>query len=141
MKKIAILLFGLTFFLTGCYHARITTGLEASDEVYEQKWAAGFIAGLVPPDLVRAEQHCTNGVAVVETRLSFMNQFVTFLSMGIYSPMEIRVTCAAATAENVSAKNSIELAKNSSDEVVRKAFGKAAELSAKSETPVYVNFK
>lgn len=141
MKKLLILLFGLTFFLTGCYHARITTGLEASDEVYEQKWAAGFIAGLVPPDLVRAEQHCTNGVAVVETRLSFMNQFVTFLSMGIYSPMEIRVTCAAATAENVSAENSIELAKNSPDEVVRKTFGKAAELSAKSETPVYINFK
>ncbi len=141
MKKLAILLFGLTFFLTGCYHARITTGLEASNEVYEQKWAAGFIAGLVPPDLVQAGQQCSNGVAVVETRLSFMNQFVTFLSAGIYSPMEIRVTCASSSAEVLSNENSLELAKSSSENEVNKTFGKAIELSAKSEKPVYVNFR
>ena len=109
--------------------------------MYEQKWAAGFIAGLVPPDLVQAGQQCNNGVAVVETRLSFMNQFVTFLSAGIYSPMEIRVTCASSSAEVLSDEISLELAKSSSENEVNKTFGKAVELSAKSEKPVYVNFR
>ena len=37
-----------------------------------------------------------NGVAKVETQLSFANQLVYALTWGIYAPMEIVVTCAAA---------------------------------------------
>jgi hypothetical protein len=38
----------------------------------------------------------SNGVAKVETQLSFVNQLVNLLTLGIYTPMEIRVVCAAA---------------------------------------------
>ena len=37
-----------------------------------------------------------DGVAIVETRISFMNQLVSALTLGIYSPMEIVVTCGSA---------------------------------------------
>ena len=35
-------------------------------------------------------------MAIVETRPSFMNQLVSALTLGIYSPMEIVVTCGSA---------------------------------------------
>lgn len=141
MSKHAILLIALCFFVTGCYHAKVTTGLEASNEVYEQKWAAGFIAGLVPPDLVQAGQQCSNGVAIVETRLSFMNQFVTFLSMGIYSPMEIKVTCAAASAHVQSEANTLHVAAKSSDDEFEKTMSDAIKLSGELNKPVYLQFR
>ena len=39
-------------------------------------------------------QRCPSGVARVEMQLLFVNQLVTFLTGGIYTPMEIVITCA-----------------------------------------------
>ncbi len=83
------------FFLTGCYHARVTTGLEPSPKVIDKPFATGWVYGLVPPSTVEAEEECENGVADVETELSFVNQLVAFLTGGIYTPMHIKVTCAS----------------------------------------------
>jgi hypothetical protein len=38
-------------------------------------------------------------VARVETQLSFANQLVGLLTLGIYTPMDIRVTCAASRSD------------------------------------------
>ncbi len=84
--------------LAGCYHAVVETGRQPSDVVIENKWASSFVHGLVPPDVVNVASQCPNGVARVETRLSFLNMLVTGLTFGIYSPMEITVTCAAGGA-------------------------------------------
>lgn len=80
--------------LSGCYHATIETGVKPSTETIEKKWAAGWIYGLVPPSTVSTTSKCTKGVSKVSTQLSFPNQLVTFLTWGIYTPMEIIVTCA-----------------------------------------------
>lgn len=96
MRKFYYLTF-LLFFLSGCYHAQITTGLEPSSSIndtYEVKWAHGFLYGLVPPNLVKAEQECDNGVAKVETKHSFLNQVANALTFGIYTPIHITITCA-----------------------------------------------
>ena len=140
MKKLLFLI-AIPLFLTGCYHAQVTTDLAPSNEVYQESWAASFLGGLVPPSTVNAEQHCTNGVARVETRLSFLNMVATIITFNLYSPMEITVTCASASAENYSGENMIELAKGSASDEIDKAFGKAAELSAEKEKAVYVSFK
>lgn len=94
MKKYLILL-AFPLFLTGCYHAQITTGAQASTEVYKQEWASSFIAGLVPPNTVDVTEQCSNGVAKVETRHSFLNMLAQMITFSIYSPMEITVTCAS----------------------------------------------
>ena len=39
-------------------------------------------------------------MARVETKLSFLNQLVGSLTFGIYTPMEIKVTCAAGGVED-----------------------------------------
>ena len=84
----------VAFLLAGCYHATITTGRTPSAVVVEDRWADSWIYGLVPPDTINVGQRCPNGVARVDTQLSFLNQLVGALTLGIYTPMDVRVTCA-----------------------------------------------
>jgi Bor protein len=78
-----------------CYHATIETGATPSTEVVEKSFASGWIFGLVPPSTVSTAERCANGPAKVETQLSFVNELVSWLTLGIYTPMSIKVTCAA----------------------------------------------
>jgi hypothetical protein len=80
--------------LVGCYRATIDTGVKPSNVVIEKRWASGWIFGLVPPSTVETAAKCPSGVAKVETKLSFVNQLVSFVTLSIYTPMKIRVTCA-----------------------------------------------
>lgn len=89
---------GLITILSGCYHATVTTGATPSTEVINESFASGWVFGLVPPSTIETASKCTNGVAQVETQLSFVNQLVGLLTLGIYTPMSIKVTCAAATS-------------------------------------------
>lgn len=82
--------------LTGCYSAQVTTDKQPSGQVIEKPWATGFVAGLATPGAqIDAAQQCPNGVAMVETEVSFLNQLATFVTLNIYSPMSVTVTCAA----------------------------------------------
>ena len=81
---------------TACYHATVDTGLAPSTQTVEKGWASGWIYGLVPPSTVETASKCPNGVSKVSTQLTFPNQLVNFLTLGIYTPMEIIATCAAA---------------------------------------------
>ncbi|NBC64452.1 MAG: hypothetical protein GVY07_02160 [Bacteroidetes bacterium] len=141
MFKKSVFLFALAFFMSGCYHAQVTTGLEASSEVYQKKWANGFIAGLVPPDIVDATEHCSNGVAKVETRHSFLNMVAQAITFSLYSPMEITVTCASGTGAVNGYNEPIELAKSSSNEAQQKTYSEAISVATETQKPVYIEFK
>ena len=93
MRKIisAILLVGIT----GCYHATIETGVAPSGQTVDREWASSWIYGLVPPSTTETQAKCPNGVSKVETQLSFVNMVVGMVTGGIYTPMQINVTCAA----------------------------------------------
>lgn len=93
-RKVACLI-GIALATAGCYHAVIDTGLAPGTQVIDKQWASSFIYGLVPPSVVETASKCPHGVARVETQLSFLNQLVSFLTLGIYTPMRINVTCAA----------------------------------------------
>lgn len=93
MRKLlvaAVLVLGLS----GCYHATVDTGLSPSAKVVQKDWAHGFLFGLVPPGEIDTTAECTNGVAQVDTELSFLNQVASFLTSGLYTPMTIRAICA-----------------------------------------------
>lgn len=86
----------VAFALSGCYSAQVTTDKQPSGEVIEKKWATGFVAGLATPGAkIDAAQQCSNGVAMVETEVSFLNQLATFVTFNLYSPMSVTVTCAS----------------------------------------------
>jgi Bor protein len=79
-----------------CYHATVETGAAPSTVKIRRPWAASWIYGLVPPKPTLTSERCPAGVAKVETRHSFFNQVVGALTGGIFTPMQIVVTCAAA---------------------------------------------
>jgi hypothetical protein len=83
--------------LGGCYHATVETGATPSTVVIDQPFASSWIYGLVPPKLVTSSSKCPSGVAKVETQHSFVNGLVGVLTLGIYTPMQIKVTCATAS--------------------------------------------
>jgi hypothetical protein len=125
----------VAFALTGCYHAVINTGRPESTDVISIKWANGFVYGLVPPPVVETAARCTNGVAKVETQHSFLNVLAHVVTFGLYTPMQIDVTCAArgtASAESV--------IKVQPGHTVEQALSQALLLSAEKEAPVYVQF-
>ncbi len=125
--------------LTACYHATIETGLTPSTQVLEQSFASSWIYGLVPPKTVETASRCPDGVAKVETQHTFVNQLVGFLTLGIYTPMHIRVTCAQATGASRGAM--LMIPGDAKEDEVRAAFGSAADLAARKKTAVVVRFE
>lgn len=121
--------------LSGCYHARVSTGLTPSNETIEQSFASSWIYGLVPPAEIDASR-CANGVARVETQLSFVNQLVTFITFGIYSPMSITVTCATSGSSDAGS-SVLEVASANEAE---SALMSAAEQAVASGEPVFVRY-
>jgi len=92
LKLVALAVAGIA--LTGCYHVTVQTSAQPSPTVVDKPWQHSFIAGLVPPDELTVKDQCPNGVQKVETEHSFVNMLATFLG-GIYTPIHVKVTCAA----------------------------------------------
>lgn len=136
------LLLALIVSTSGCYHATVTTGLTPSTVVIDQTFAAGWIYGLVPPKTVATAAQCPGGVAIVETELSFVNQLVSFLTLGIYTPMHIKVTCAMAGSSSLDVaipQMAVQQGANRDD--VIEAFSDAADQAVGNSGPVYVRFE
>jgi Bor protein len=126
--------------LPACYHATIETGLPPSPKVIDKGFASGWIYGLVPPSPVKAMSECPNGVSKVETQLSFVNQLVNFLTLGIYTPMSIKVTCASSGRSAAPVTPEIKVGDGATSEEVIDAFRRAADLAVETHGPVYVQF-
>ena len=140
MRVIRLSLPAAALILGGCYHATINTGKTPSPTVIEQAWASGWIFGLIPPKPVEAAAQCPSGVARVDTQLSFLNQVVSLLTIGIYTPMDIRVTCAAASGAMLE-QDDAQLVRAQAVGGREEAFAEAVELSRRSGRPVTVDLR
>jgi hypothetical protein len=127
--------------LGACFHATIETGLTPSTQVLERKWASSWIYGLVPPKTVETASRCPNGVAKVETQLSFLNQVVHIITLGIYTPMDIRVTCALEAGTSAPQGAMLTVPADADTEGVRAAFRTAADQAAEGHATVLVRFE
>ncbi len=132
------LLVGAALVSGGCYHAIVDTGRQPSGTVVENKWATSFVDGLVPPHVVETAQKCPNGVAKVETQMSFMNALVRVITWGIYSPMTITVQCAAASGDDAPAERTVRVPASASGVQLDAAVQQAAGISARTGEPAYV---
>ena len=125
---------------TGCYHARIQTGLEPSAKVVEKPWASGWIYGLVGPPELDVSDECTSGVAEVETQLSFINMLVSAITFSIYTPMTLEVTCTADGAMSSAApERVIQLSRISTDAAKQEALEQAATIAATTGESVFIH--
>jgi hypothetical protein len=138
MPKVAAAI--LLLVLPACYHATIETGLPAGTQVIEKSFASGWVYGLVPPSPVQAMSQCPSGVSKVETQLSFVNQLVSALTAGIYTPMWIKVTCASGGRSAAPGTPEVNVGGNPTSDDVIEAFRRAADLSVETRGPVLVRF-
>ena len=123
-----------------CYHATVETGLEPSARTVHEPWANSWIAGLVPPSTVETAEKCPSGVSKVETRQSFLNGLVGVLTLGIYTPMEIKVTCAAGGGTDLTGPADVSIGEDASLQEVQEAFMRAADQAVEERRPVFVEF-
>ena len=132
MRKLATI--GVVVLLSaGCYHATIETGRPAATmPAIEIKWAHAFLWGLVPPTTVETAQKCPSGVAKVETQQSFLNLVANAVTGGIYSPMQITVTCAQGGTSDA---RTLQIKDRDEASVV---LAEAVRISLRQGTPVYV---
>ena len=133
-------LLSLCVALGACHHATIETGLEPSQRTIHEPWANSWIAGLVPPSTVETAEKCPSGVSKVETQRTFLNGLVGVLTLGIYTPMEIKVTCAASGGDDLSGQADVSIGEDASLEEVQQAFMEAADQAVEESRPVFVQF-
>lgn len=141
-RPLFLLLLLVVVVLPGCYHATVVTGEPAGTTVVDRPWALGFIYGLIPPPTVETMAECPNGVAVVETQHSFLNQLVSFLTAGLVTPMHITVTCAAGGSGALApALEAYTVAEGAATPDVVSTFQTAADQAVASGEPVLVRFE
>jgi hypothetical protein len=124
----------------GCYHQVVQTGLSPGTTVISKPWTATWLWGLVPAGAIDVTQQCASGIATVETQMSFMNGLVGVLTLGIYTPRDVKVTCASGTA-SVSGMSQIQVAGNARAEERQVAFERAIAEATLTGKPVAVNFQ
>jgi hypothetical protein len=125
---------------TGCYHATIVTGLPEAQESIHHEWALAWIRGIVPPPTVETAAKCKNGVAKIESQVSLLNGLVTAVTYNIFSPMDLKATCAASSKMGAIPTDAIKVSvgASASDAEYARAVALAATMAQSLAEPVYV---
>jgi hypothetical protein len=123
--------------LTACYHQVVDTGLSPGTKTIEKPWTATWLWGLVPATPIDVRSECTSGVAFVDTQMTVPNGLVSFITLGIYTPRSVKVTCASGTASTGAVR--IEVA-SSDARALDAALRQAARLATQTGHGVYVVF-
>jgi hypothetical protein len=84
--------------LGGCYRATFIRDPDAVRGAEHDKWASFFLWGLVGEETLDVHQYCPDGrVAEVQTQANFWNGLVGLVTIGIYAPRTVYVTCSAGS--------------------------------------------
>lgn len=125
---------------TACFHQVVQTGRNPGTTTVRKEWTATWLWGLVPAKEIDVTRDCPSGIATVETQLTFMNGLVSVLTVGIYTPRDVKVTCASGTARTSGLKEFI-VAKNASHEDQLRILAEAISESERSARPVLVSIQ
>lgn len=132
-----LLVFSLV--LPGCYQAQVTTNKPAGNTVVEEGWAPSYLMGLVPASIDVSEQ-CSNGISSATRKFSFLNMVVSSLTIGIYAPQNVTVTCAAESMSSgiPSPEADFVLSDTVPQQKLRETLSRAVQEAARSQKPVEV---
>jgi hypothetical protein len=84
--------------LGGCYKATFIRDPQAVRGEEHDEWTSFFIFGLVGEQTLDVHQFCPDGrVAEVQTGANFLTGLVSLVTIGIYTPRKVYVTCAAGS--------------------------------------------
>ena len=122
---------------SACYRATAETGRPAGTTVASQT-VAFYFWGLTPEREVSVAAQCPRGVSRVETLATFGNGLVSFVTLGIYNPRTVLVTCASGSASL--GGRVLEVAAGADAAARRAAITAAAHESQRTGEPVFVRF-
>jgi len=80
------------------------------------------------------------GVAVVETEQSFLNGLVSALTIGIFTPQHVRITCASSSASLPAGTREIRIPTGATREAELALVRQAIDASAEAHAPVALRF-
>lgn len=126
--------------LSGCYHQKVQTGLSPGPTVVKKPWTGTFLWGLVPAGAIDVTQNCPGGIATVETKMSFLNGLAAALTLGIYTPRDVSVTCAVAGA-GMKGLQKFFVKRGTPGAEVERIFGAVIDESARSSKAVLIHFE
>ena len=126
---------------TACYHTIITTNLTPGTEVFHEGFRPAFIAGLVPAQVDGAKACQGRRWARIETQYSFLNWVVGAVTFGIFTPMDVKITCAAGSAQATPPDGpTLRVGMSATDQDRNETFALAATLARVSGEAVIVAF-
>jgi hypothetical protein len=125
---------------TACFHQVVQTGRAAGPTVIDKPWVPGWLWGLVANDEVDVRQSCPMGVAMVETEQSFVNGLAALVTIGIYTPQHVRITCASSSASLPAGTREIRIPVGATRETEAALVRQAIEQSAEAHAPVALRF-
>ena len=90
--------------------------------------------------------HCSASaflIAKIKASQSFGSIVGPIITLGLYSSMEITVTCAAddMSSEGVDSESVVTVPPGSDEQEVMDAFGRAVDMAVANEQPAYVQFE
>jgi hypothetical protein len=84
--------------LGGCYKATFIRDPSVIRGAEHDKWSHFFLWGLVGEETLDVHEFCPDGrIAEVQTQANFWNGLVRLVTIGIYAPRTVYVTCAASS--------------------------------------------
>ena len=98
-RRFSLAVLALALPLGACYRVTVNTGAPAASQAVERPWVHSFVYGLVPPTPINTQATCPNGVSKVVTQHSFLNGLVGALTWSLYTPIDVRVQCAAGPVQ------------------------------------------
>ena len=130
----------VVFLATGCFHQIVQTGNPAGATVVDKQFVPGWLWGLVPNNEVDVRSECPMGVAVVETETSFVNGLVSAITLGIYTPQHVCITCAARSASLPAGMRQLTIPVDATPEAEVAILREAIEASAETHAPVALRY-
>jgi hypothetical protein len=94
---------------SGCYKATFIQPKTVAG-VEHDEWTDFFVFGIVGEEQRDISGYCSTDVARVRTGGNFATGLVSFLTLGIYTPRKVYVTCTANAAASASTSTQTEQA-------------------------------
>jgi len=123
-----------------CFHQIVQTGNPAGTTVVDKPWVSGWLWGLVPNGEIDVRRECPMGVAMVETEQSFPNGLVSAITLGIFTPQHVRVTCASRSAMLPNNLRQIAIPVGATRQAELALVREAIEISAETHAPVALRY-
>ena len=100
-----------------------------------KQWATTFVYGVVPATVAQAAAQCQDGLAKVRRGQTPANTLVSIVTIGMFNPITILVTCALP-----SEKPAIDVPADATLDERRNALADAVDESLKTHRPVVVRY-